>query len=60
MNINARIMVTTLVIASSAAASHADIVFSDDFESGLSLWTGKNDGAHYGISLIGFRLITLG
>lgn len=52
MNINARIMVTTLVIASSAAASHADIVFSDDFESGLSLWTGKNDGAHHGMTVL--------
>ncbi|MBL4699160.1 MAG: hypothetical protein JKX70_10040 [Phycisphaerales bacterium] len=48
MNKSTRTLITTLVIGSAAVASHADIIFQDDFESGLSLWTGKNDGAHHG------------
>jgi len=48
MNSNSRIMLGALALASVAGASHADIVFSEDFESGLSLWSGKNGGAHHG------------
>ena len=42
-------MISTLAFASATSISHADIVFSDDFESGLSLWTGKDNGAHHGM-----------
>lgn len=44
-----RIMVSTLLVAAAAALSHADIVFSDDFESDLSLWTGKHEKNHHGV-----------
>lgn len=53
MNTTARTTTRTLIAAialgSAAAASQADIVFQDDFESGLSLWTGKNGGIHHGV-----------
>ncbi len=48
-NSNSRIMLGALALASVACASHADIVYSEDFESGLSLWTGKQGGAHSGL-----------
>ena len=32
-----------------ATASNAIGVFADDFESGLSAWTGKSGGAHNGV-----------
>ena len=49
MNHTARIVFSTLLFASASAVSHADVVFSDDFESGLNLWTGKSNGAHHGV-----------
>ena len=49
MNISSRTVIATLLIGTAAAASSADIVFQDDFESGLGLWTGKNGGSHHGV-----------
>jgi len=53
MNTNARktkqVMLSALAMASVASAANADIVYSEDFESGLSLWTGKQGGAHSGL-----------
>jgi PEP-CTERM motif-containing protein len=39
--------IVSVMMASSAA--NAVVLFSDDFESGLSAWTGKSGGAHDGI-----------
>jgi len=44
---SASVLVFACVAASSLA--NADILFSDNFESGLNLWTGKNGGTHKGI-----------
>lgn len=38
---------TTAALLLSGAAS-AGVLFTEDFESGLSAWTGKNNGAHNG------------
>jgi hypothetical protein len=49
MSTKNRMVITTLVISATAAMAQADVVFSDDFESGLGLWTGKNGRAHSGV-----------
>jgi len=33
----------------SAGLANADIIFGDNFESGLDAWVGKNGGAHHGM-----------
>lgn len=49
MNFKSSTMIAGFACIAVAATANADIVFSDDFESGLGLWTGKNGGVHQGI-----------
>lgn len=44
--------VIVAVIALASTGAWAGPLFSDDFESGLSLWTGKYDGAHNGAIVV--------
>jgi len=49
MSMTNRIIITSLVLGAGVSAANADIVFSDNFESGLGQWTGKSGGAHHGV-----------
>jgi hypothetical protein len=49
MSLKKSTFIASITIAAVSTVSLGDIVLSDDFESGLALWTGKNGGAHYGV-----------
>ncbi len=49
---NARLIGSVVVVAGIAGMAMGDIVFQDDFESGLGQWTGKNGGSHHGVLVI--------
>ncbi len=49
MNFKSSTTIAVFACIAGAATANADIIFSDDFESGLGQWTGKNGGAHQGI-----------
>jgi len=49
MNMKTKLIISATALSSVATAVHADIVFQDDFESGLSLWTGRNDRGNHGV-----------
>lgn len=48
----ARTLFAITAAAIAANAANADVLFSDDFESGLGQWTGKDFGAHHGVLVI--------
>jgi len=52
MNNKPCITIAAITFASLASISSADILFSDNFESGLNQWTGKNNGPHGGTLVI--------
>jgi len=41
-------IITTTIAAIAACSANADVIFQDNFESGLGQWTGKNNRAHHG------------
>jgi len=52
MNSKACITIAAITFASMTSISSADILFSDNFESGLNQWTGKNGGSNGGALVI--------
>ncbi|MBL4808859.1 MAG: PEP-CTERM sorting domain-containing protein [Phycisphaerales bacterium] len=49
MNTTTSIAIAALTCAAVSSIASAGVIFSDNFESGLGLWTGKNGGPHSGI-----------
>jgi len=49
MNTRSIVSIALLGLVGAAGAASGDVVFSDNFESGLGQWTGKNGGGHKGI-----------
>jgi len=48
MNFRSSIAIALYACVGASSAVNADIVFQDNFESGLNLWTGKNGGSYRG------------
>jgi hypothetical protein len=44
-----RVALAATTVLLSAGLANADVIFGDDFESGLGNWIGKNGGAHQGM-----------